>query len=155
MKVAEESSITIHQDDKGNYLATTYVTHFSWYLYRWSATIVNYILNFFVKDIHGRCQVFMSHETKQGSCISFEIAVLLYPFQDPYSSLPNYPYILYDSVIPITLVAGDTECQIVINYLLLQSYSSSHNQKCYTKSCRFPKDFNMRVEFGIQLHSET
>ena len=155
LKIAEESNITIHQDGNGNYLATAYITHFSGYLYQWSTMIVDYFMNFFVQTIRGRCQVFMSRETKRASCISFEIAVLLYPFQDPYSSLPNYPYVLYDSVIPVPLVAGDIECQIELSELLLQNYQSSQNQKYHTKSCRLSKDFNMRVEFGIQLESVT
>ena len=155
LTIAEESSIIIHKDDSGNCLATAYITHFSGFLYGWSAKIVDYCLNLLVQSIHGRCQVFMSHETKHGSCITFGIAVLLYPFKDPYSSLPNYPYLLYDSVIPVTLVAGDLECQIELDRLLLQSYPSSDDQQCYTKSARFPKDFHMRVEFGIRLDSTT
>ena len=153
LKLAEESSITIHQDDDCNYLATAYVTHFSGFMYLWNA-IMDYCLNFFVQSIRGRCQVFMSRETRHGSCITFGIAVLLYPFKDPYSSLLNYPYRLFDSVLPITLVAGEIECQIELDELLLQSYQSSHNQKNYTKSCTFPKDFNMRVEFCIRLNAK-
>ena len=153
LKLAEESSITIHQDDDCNYLATAYVTHFSRFMYLWNA-IVDYCLNFFVQSICGRCQVFMSRETRRGSCITLGIAVLLYPFKDPYSSLRNYPYILYDSELPITLVAGEIECQIELDELLLQSYQSSHNQERYTKSCMFPKDFNMRVEFCIRLNAK-
>ena len=155
LRIAEESSITIHQGGSGNYLATAHITHFSGYLYQWSTAIMDYFLSFFVQTIRGRCQVFMSHETKHASCTSFQIAVLLYPYQDPYSSLPNYPYILYDSVIPIPLVAGDIECQVELSELLLRSYPSSQNQKCHTKSCRLSKDFNVRVEFGILLESVT
>ena len=151
LKLVEESSITIHQDDDSIYLATAYVTHFSGFMYLWNA-IVDYCLNFFVQNIRGRCQVFMSRETKRGSCITFGITVLLYPFKDPYSSLPNYPYILYDSVLPITLnVAGEMECQIELDELLLRGYQNSRNHQCYTERCRFSKDFNMRTDFRIRL----
>ena len=154
LKLAEESSITIHQDDNCNYLATAYITHFSLITYLWDQVVNTiYWLNFFVRKVRGRCQAFMSCETRRGSCITFGIAVLLYPFDcnDPYSSLPNYPYILYDSVLPVTLVAGEMECQIDLDKLLLQSYRSSRNQECYTKSCMFPKEFNMRIDFYIEL----
>ena len=155
LKLADGSAITIQQDENGNYLATAYVTHFSGFLYRWSAAIVDYALNFFVQNIRSRCQVFMSREAKRSSCITFEIAVLLYPFQDPCSSLPNYPYMLYDSVIPVTLMKGDLACEIEINKFLLEEYQSSRNQKCYTKSCWLSRDFTRRLEFDIQLTSDT
>ena len=152
LKLAEESGITIHQDDNCNYLATAYVTHFSAITYLWDQIVSTiYWLNFFVRKIRGRCQAFMSRETRHGSCITFGIAVLLYPFKDPYSGLLNYPYRLFDSVLPITLVAGEIECQIKLDELLLQSYQSSRNQERYTKSCMFPKEFNMRIDFCIKL----
>lgn len=154
LKLAEESDITIHQDDYGNCLATAYVTHFSGFMYLWN-TVVDYCLNFFVQNIRGRCQVFMSHETRHGSWISFGVAVLLYPFKDPYSSLQNYPYVLCDSVLPITLTAGEIECQIELDELLLQGYTSTRNQKLYTEYRTFPNDFNIQIDFNIRLYTGT
>ena len=152
LKIAEKSDITIHQDDHGNYLATAHVTHFSGFMYLWNS-VVDYCMNYFVQNISGRCQVFMTRESKHGSWISFGIAVLLYPFKDPYSSLPNHPYMLCDSSLPITLTAGEIECQIELDELLLQGYGSARNTTRYTECRTFPSDFNMQVHFKIRLHA--
>lgn len=156
LKIAEESGIIIHRDGYGICLAAAYVTHFSGFMYLWD-TVVDYCFNYFVQNIRGRCQAFMSRESKHGSWISFGIAVLFYPFKDPYPSLQNYPYMLCDSVLPITLTPGEIECQIELDKLLVQDYGSidTHNKTCYTECRTFPNDFNIRMAFNIRLRTKS
>lgn len=77
----EDSDVEIVCDGVGNYLATAYTTHFTFFTFLWNKSVDN-CMNFFAERIHGCCQVFMTHETKLGSFLNFGISVLLYPFQD-------------------------------------------------------------------------
>ena len=149
-ELKEDSNITIHCDGEGNGLATAFVTHFSWLTYLWN-TLVHYPLNFFVRSVRGRCQVFMSQETKRGPFITFGIAVLLYPFQDPYPTLQNYTYDLYDSKVPVELTEHEVECQIVLDDSLLLYRQNCHSQQCYERHCRFSKDFYARADFSMKV----
>ena len=153
-ELIEDANVTICCDGDGNWLATAYVTHFSWFKYLWNKS-VNYCLNFLAQSVHGRCQVFMSNETKHGSFITFGIAVLLYPFQDPYRTLQNHHYILYDSELPVEFLAGKVECRIELDDSLLLQYQSCHNQRCYKQCCMFSKDFYARADFSMRLDAGT
>ena len=147
-EIAEDSDVTIVFDTDGNCFATAHVSHFSWFKYLWNSSI-DYCLNFFANSVHGRCQVFMSHEIQHGSLITFGVAVLLYPFQDPYKTLQNYDYILYDSELPIEILAGKVECRIVLDAQVLNC--QSHSQLCYKRCCRFSKDFSTRADFSVKI----
>ena len=156
LMVADESSIIVNQDGDGNYLATAYITHFSLFTYLWNQTLSSlYWLNFFAQEIRGRCQVFMSHESKRESCIKFGIAVLFHKFDEYHSNIPNHPCVLYDSMVPITVVVGEIDCQIKLDESLLKIYRNSSNERCYSEHCRFPRDFNLRVDFCIRLDTAT
>lgn len=151
-EIADNSSFTIHYDKQGNCLATAYITHFSNIMYWWNKA-VDY-LNFFATSVCGRCQVFMSHETKRGSTIRFGISVLLYPFQEPYSMLPNLPYILFDSVVPIQITVGEVECQIALDNVLQRDYLT-YDRKEYIEHCYFSERYHMRIDFHITLDART
>ena len=153
-ELMEDSNITIHQDNEGNWLATAFVTHFSRLAYLWNK-LVDCCLNFFVQRVRGRCQVFMSRETKRGSLITFGIAVLLYPFKDPYQTLPNYAYDLFDSKVPVELTAREVECRIVLDNTLLPYSQNCHTQQCYERPCRFSKDFYARADFSMKVDAGT
>lgn len=140
------SDLEISCDSEGNYLATAYTTHFSVFTFLWNL-VIDWPMNYFAERIHGRCQVFMSHETKFGSCIYFGIAVLLYPFQDPYRKLHNYDYILHDSGIPVELIMGDILCRLELN----ESLPLDSKNSCIQQSCRLSKEFSTRVDFSIVL----
>ena len=145
----EAQSFTIDYDDKGNCLATTYITHFSYIAAIWTGckTLVRGFLNFFVFSVRGRCQVFMSHERRLDSSLSFGIAVLC-PW--PHSGVPNYPHCLFDSVEPIEIMAGDVECQIDIDDDILRKFSGAQKQKDYRETAQ-TSDL-MRTEFKISLN---
>ena len=113
---------------------------------------MDYPLNFFIQSIRGRCQVFMSLETKRGPFIIFGIAVLLYPFRDPYQTLRNYHYIVYDSEVPVELTAGKIECQIILHDSLLQSCET---QQCYDHCCQLSKDCYARSDFSMKVDAGT
>ena len=98
----------IHEDMQiveveGEFVAKFFTNHFSYWKVTWSENVqvgAKAIISIFkrVKSLHGRCQVFMSRETKVGREINFSIQVLLYPFKDPPDKIPlNYHYILFDS----------------------------------------------------------
>lgn len=151
-KIIEDSDVTIIHDGDNNWLATAQISHFSWFKYIWNSS-VEYCLNFFANSVHGRCQVFMSREIKHGSLITFGVAVLLYPFQNPYKTLQNYDYLLYDSELPIELVAGKVECRIELDSLVFNCQSAS--QLCYKRCCRFSKDFSTRADFSVKIDGGT
>ena len=144
----EDSDVEIICDGAGNYLATAYTTHFTFFTFLYNKS-VDCCMNFFAERIRGRCQVFMTRETKLGSFLNFGISVLLYPFQDQYRALQNYEYLLYDSMKPIEVIAGKLECKIEFNESLLTEMCSS--QRCYSQSCRFSKDLTSQADFLINL----
>ena len=148
----EPQSFTIDYDDSGNCRATTYITHFCYITAIWSGckTLVTGLLNFFVSSVRGRCQVFMTHERKLGSVLTFGVAVL---FPWSHSVVPNYPHRLFDSVDPIEITAGDVECQIDVDDVILQTFSSANKQKSYTETVS--TSTSMRAAFVINLHQGT
>ena len=144
----EEADIDISCDSDGNYLATTYTSHFSIFRYLWNI-VIDWRLNYFAERIRGRCQVFMTREVKLGSCVTFGITVLLYPFRDPYDKLDQYEYILLDGCVPIEYLAGDKRCCIKLDSSLpLDSDSCNPEQ-----NKRLSKDYEMRVDFVIRLQA--
>lgn len=147
-----DSDVEISHDGADNYLATAYTTHFTFFTFLWNKS-VDYCMNFFAERVRGRCQVFMTRETKLGSFLNFGISVLLYPFQDQYHSLPNYEYLLYDSLKPIEVIAGKLECKIEFSDSLLSEMCSS--QHCYSQSCRFSKDLSSQADFLINLDASS
>ena len=147
-ELVEEADISISCDCEGNYLATTYTTHFSIFRYVWDI-LIDWRLNYFAERIRGRCQVFMSHEVKYESHVTFGIAVLLYPFRDAYDKLDQYDYMLHDSCVPIEFFTGNKLCRVELNSSLpLDSENSNIEQMK-----RLSKDYEMRVDFSIQLHA--
>ena len=150
----EPQSFTIDYDEQGNCLATAYITHFSLITAIWSGCktllTVTGFLNFFVSSVRGRCQVFMTHERKLGSVLTFGVAVL---FPWSHSEVPNHPHCLFDSVNPIEITAGDVECQIDVDDVILQTFSSANKQKSYTETA--PISDSMRADFVINLYQGT
>ena len=149
---APSDSFTIQIDDNGNCLVTTCITHFSWIAAIWSKckAVIRGLLNFFVSSVCGHCQVFMSDE-RLNSSLTFGVAVL-FPCQQS-RGIRNYPYCLYDSVMPIEIRPGDVECQIDMDDLILQMYSGANNQKYYRNSVYM--SHSMRAEFIINLNTTT
>ena len=145
----EAQDFTIDYDDNGNCRATTYITHFSYTTAIWTGckTLIRGLLNFFVSSVRGRCQVFMTEERKLGKSLTFGIAVLC-PWA--HSDVPNYPHRLFDSVEPIEIMAGDVECQIDMDDVILQTFSGD---KCYRETAQ-TSDL-MRTEFKINLSLDT
>ena len=144
----EEADIDISCDSEGNYLATTYTAHFSIFRYLWD-TLIDWRLNYFAERIRGRCQVFMSREVEFESNVTFGIAVLLYPFRDPYDKLDRYDYVLYSSCLPIEYFAGNKLCRLELNSALpLDSENSDIEQ-----IKRLSTDYEMRVDFLIRLQA--
>ena len=146
----DDSFFTLHHDGDGNCLATAYINHFSILAYMWNI-ITTGALNFFVKAISGRCQAFMSHETIRGSFLKFGIAVLIYPFKEPYQGLANHPYLLLDSEQPFEVTVGEVECQVE----LLDDLICGVNKKCYKVCSRFSQDNSIRADFCIDLDAAT
>ena len=144
----EEADIDISCDSEGNYLATTYTSHFSVFRYLWDI-LIDWRLNYFAERIRGRCQVFMSREVKYESYVTFGIAVLLYPFRDPYDKLDQYDYILHDSYVPIEFFAGNKLCRIELDSSLQLDSEKSDTEQVK----RLSKDYEMRVDFLIRLQA--
>ena len=149
-ELISNSDFKVTCDTEGNHVATVYTNHFSYYTYLWNKS-VEYCMNFFTEKISGRCQVFMSQEVKYDSFINFGIAVLLYPFQDPYETLQNYDYILFDSGVPIEIVTGKLQCIIKLNDFLV---SGSCTLQEYYKDTRLSKNFSARADFSITLNAK-
>ena len=147
-KPIEDSDVKISRDCEDNYLATAYITHFTFFTFLWDKTI-DYCMNFFVERIHGRCQVFMTRETKFGSFINFGIAVLLYPFRSPYLTWQNYDYILYDSVTPVDFTVGKVQCKIELSHFLVSENSSI--RQCYMQPGRLSKNLSVQADFLIEI----
>ena len=145
----EEADIYISCDSEGNYLATTYTTHFSIFRYLWDI-FIDWRLNYFGERIRGRCQVFMSREVKYESDVTFGITVLLYPFRDPYEKLDQYDYILYDSCVPIEFFAGNKLCRLELNSALPLDSENSDTEHIK----RLSTDYEMRVDFSIHLQAD-
>ena len=150
----EMPAFTIHFSEDGNCLATASITHFCDITAWWSG-LLHGCLNFFATHIRGRCQVFMSSEKRWGSFLTFGVAIILYPFHEPYQTVPNHPYLLFDSVVPIDVVAGDVECQINLNDTILSKFSDNHSPKSYRECRGMSRDYSMRVDFNIELATET
>lgn len=119
-KFFEDSDVHVSQSDRGNHEATFHTSKLTKYRYAWNniewndevdrivtQSISNVVVEAELKTISGRCQVFMSSEQNVGSHISFSIAALVYPFQEPYQGLLNYSYSLFDSGhIPVEFEIG-------------------------------------------------
>ena len=146
----ESLPFTIHFDERGNCLATVYVTHFSDVLPWWKG-LLGGCLNFFASTVHGRCQVFMSSEKRWESLLTFGVAVLLYPYNEPYRVIPNHPNILFDSVVPVEIMAGDIECQIDLNDIILSKFPAVRHKKL-SERCSFSRDCSIRADFNVELN---
>ena len=118
-KFFEDSDLYVNQNDHGDHEATFHTSTLTRYGCAWNIarndeldsivtqSLSSLVIEAEVKTISGRCQVFMSSEQNVGSHISFSIAAMVYPFQEPYEGLLNYSYSLFDSGhIPIEFEVG-------------------------------------------------
>ena len=158
-----DSDIVISQNDEGLYVATVCVYSFSWFQYMWD-TVCYYSgiteVTRAVKSIRGRCQAFMSHETSFRSSITFSIAILIYPFRDPYPSLANYDYLLMDSGDRALNLTLDSSGMIDLRIELLPCLSymfpaSFQGKNLFSGSIALSQDCINRKDFVIKVDSIT
>ena len=163
-ELIDDADISVSQVNNSQYAATIHTSHFSFFKLIWKAEKLvlakHHVKNFCskllvrnrVESISGRCQVFMSQETKTSMAINFSIAVLIYPFQEPYASLENYHYILYDSgEKPIEFTVGNLTCAIKLKDELFLKKSLAERQRSYKESVTLSENFMVRPEFDIEL----
>ena len=159
-----DSDIVISQNDEGLYVATVCVYSFSWFQYMWD-TVCYYsgitdAVKTAVKSIQGRCQAFMSHETSFESSVTFGIAILIYPFRDPYPSLTNYDCVLMDSgdrALKLTLdSSGKIDLRIELLPCLSYMFPASFQGKnLFSGSIALSQDCINRKDFIIKVDSVT
>ena len=165
-EILTDSNIVISQDDEGHYVATVDINHFSLFQYMWNTVCyycgVGGTSKTAVKSIQGRCQAFMSRVASLGPRVTFGLAVLIFPFQDPYLSLTNYDCVLMDSgdrALSLTLdSSGKINFRIELMPCLSYMFPASlQGQQFYSGSialsqdCITRKDFVIKVESGIEL----
>lgn len=109
-----------------------------------------------VKSISARCQVFMSPVTRidSESSISFNIAILVYPFQasKAYEHLENYECSLCDSgPIPYEFKGSSLLHTLEIRKLLIPEAKQNSNKLSYSETASLSGDFCSRTELEIEL----
>ena len=110
-----------------------------------------------VQGFSGRCQVFMSRETKAGSFLSFSVAVLLYPYQEEkVHEIPhNYKYSLYDSErTPISIKGCNLRFTIELTTYRFTNGDCGFPTK-FCKDVQLSGDMFTRADFIIKLNSST
>ena len=167
-KFLEDSDLYVNLNDHGNHEATFHTSTLTRYGYAWNIaqndeldsivtqSLSNLLIDAEVKTISGRCQVFMSSEQNVGSHISFSIAAMVYPFQEPYEGLLNYSYGLFDSGhIPIEFEVGTLHYTLKFEDHLFPNneVNSTHAflTRVLSKSAKLSVQHVARADFPVKL----
>ena len=165
-EVVSEEDFIISKNDDNHFAATIQSTSFGPLKGIWRGVSGDYrdlgpkheyrksITETKIKSISARCQVFMSPITKMESSVSFNVAVLVYPFQASkvYKTLENYECSLCDSgPVPYEFKGSDLLYTLEIRKLLFPESKQNARNLSYSETASLSGDFCSRAEFEIEF----
>ena len=151
-----------------HYVGIVFTTHFSHRKAKWFGIpktlkkviqgpireFRQYVAKKLLKSFSGRCQVFMSSETRVGNILNFSIAAILLPYQEFHRTPRNYDYVLYDSEQTRIMVRGAClKLTLALADNCIPECSNKDTNFC--QEVELSGDFSARADFNIKLDSST